>query len=81
MGIILLRLFPPFREANIRDFVLAVPAKVEIHNPPRNSLPLMEQLPLLLMHFPLEGWLGSWGQRGPSSSNRGRKKLGCRKGL
>lgn len=63
MVFILLRLFPPFREANIRDFVLAVPAKVEIHNPPRNTLPLTEQLPLLLIHFPVKGWLGSCGQR------------------
>lgn len=63
MVFILLRLFPPFREANIRDFVLAVPAKVEIHNPPRNTLPLIEQLPLLLIHFPGKGWLGSCEQR------------------
>lgn len=61
MVFILLRLFPPFREANIRDFVLAVPAKVETHNPPRNTLPFTEQLPLLLIHFSVEGWLGSWG--------------------
>lgn len=54
MVFILLRLFPLFREANIRDFVQAVPAKVEIHNPPRNTSPLMEQLPLLLIHFPVQ---------------------------
>ena len=65
MVFILLGLFPPFREANIRDFVLAAPAKVEIHNPPRNTLPLIEQLPLVLIHFPVKGWLGSWGQSRP----------------
>lgn len=55
MVFILLRLFPLFREANIRDFVRAVPAKVEIHNTPRNTSPLIEQLPLLLIHFPVQG--------------------------
>lgn len=69
MVFILLRLFPLFREANIRDFIRAVPAKVEIHNPPRNTSTLIEQLPLLLIHFPVQscgrGWLGSQGQRGP----------------
>lgn len=38
MVFILLRLFPLFREANIRDFFLAVPAKVEIHNPPQELI-------------------------------------------
>lgn len=58
MVFIPLRLFPLFREANIRDFVQAVPAKVEIHSPPRNTSPLMEQLPLLLIHFPVQSRRG-----------------------
>ena len=85
MVFILLRLFPLFREANIRDFVWAVPAKVEIHNPPRNTSPLIEQLPLLLIPFPVQscggGGLAHRGRGDHGSSGGSRKKTGCGKGL
>lgn len=85
MVFILLRLFPLFREANIGDFVRAVPAKVEIHNTPRNTSPLIEQLPLLLIHFPAQSCGGGGFARGGrgdhGSSGGGRKKRGCGKGL